>query len=370
MSDSNNKTGEDEELIKNETGTGHENNNIKCRCGCVPNILSLFEMAALRDKKKREKAMKEERDKLNNNNNDNNNDNNENEIIDMIDMIADIDTNVSLPLRIIGHNISSYINEKDNNIVSKSSNDVNDTNDDVIGILIGHGLGPKNPKEKNHLNDKYVDMALNAINERDKVKNISSQIITITYTARGHGDSTGWESTAASNPDQFTWIKLADDMVSLASKFHLSKFIACGSSMGSATSLYAAINYPERVHAIIMMRPPTAWNDRLMRRKTLLSSANKCQEASKEGELHHLVIRGTAYSDLPSLEDIEAYGKIKCPLLILTVEGDDSHPVSTAEAIKSMVPHAELYIAENDKKATKTWPNLIKTFVEKVTINR
>jgi len=363
MSDSN-KAGEDEILIK-ETGTEHETNNIKCRCGCVPNILSLFEMAALRDKRKREKALKEEREKLHNNNNNDNNNNNENEIIDMI---ADLDTNVSLPLRIIGHNISSYINEKDNNIVSKSSNDVNDNNDDVIGILIGHGLGPKNPKEKNHLNDKYVDMALNAINERDKLKNISSPIMTITYTARGHGYSTGWESTAASNPDQFTWIKLADDMVSLASKFHLSKFIACGSSMGSATSLYAAINYPERVHAIIMMRPPTAWNDRLMRRKTLLSSANKCQEASIEGELHHLVIRGTAYSDLPSIEDIESYGKIKCPLLILTVEGDDSHPVSTAEAIKSMVPHAELYIAENDKKATKTWPNLIKTFVERVTI--
>ena len=355
MSDTN-KAGEDEVLIK-ETGTEHENNNIKCRCGCVPNILSLFEMAALRDKKKKEKALKEEKEKVNKKNDDN----------EIIDMIADIDTNVSLPLRIIGHNISSYINEKVNNIVSKSSSGVNDDDaNNIIGILIGHGLGPKNPKEKNHLNDKYVDMALNAINERDKV-NTSSSIMTITYTARGHGSSTGWESTAASNPDQFTWIKLADDMVSLASKFHINKFIACGSSMGSATSLYAAINYPERVHAIIMMRPPTAWNDRLMRRKTLLSSANKCQEASIEGELHYLVIRGTAYSDLPSLEDTETYGKIKCPLLILTVEGDDSHPVSTAEAIKSMIPHAELYIAENDKKSKKTWPNLIKTFVEKVT---
>jgi pimeloyl-ACP methyl ester carboxylesterase len=115
------------------------------------------------------------------------------------------------------------------------------------------------------------------------------------------------------------------------------------------------------------MRPPTAWNERLSRRKTLLSSATKCQEASAEGELHHLVIRGTAYSDLPALDDTESYGKIKCPLLILTVEGDDSHPVSTAQAIKSMVTHAELHISENDKKARKTWPGIIKMFVEKVT---
>jgi len=111
------------------------------------------------------------------------------------------------------------------------------------------------------------------------------------------------------------------------------------------------------------MRPPTAWNDRLLRRKTLLSSANKCQEANKD-ELYHLVIRGTAYSDLPSLEDKESYEKIKCPILILTIEGDDSHPISTAQAIKTMIPHAELYISDNEKNAKKKWPNIIKTFIE------
>jgi 3-oxoadipate enol-lactonase len=155
-------------------------------------------------------------------------------------------------------------------------------------------------------------------------------------------------------------------MVSLAIKFNLTKFIACGSSMGSATSLYAAINYPELVTAVIMMRPPTAWKDRSLRRKKLLSSAIKCQESSKQGELHHFVIRGTAFSDLPSLEDVDSYKKIKCPLLILTVQGDDSHPISTAESIKSLVPQAELFISGNHHEATQSWPTIIRQFLQKL----
>merc|ERR1719223_1239699 len=38
-------------------GTEHivSNSKIKCRCGCVPDILSMFEMAELRAKKRAEK---------------------------------------------------------------------------------------------------------------------------------------------------------------------------------------------------------------------------------------------------------------------------------------------------------------------------
>jgi pimeloyl-ACP methyl ester carboxylesterase len=38
----------------------------------------------------------------------------------------------------------------------------------------------------------------------------------------------------------------------------------------TATALYAAIHFPERVRAVIMLRPPTAWKERLDRRKILL----------------------------------------------------------------------------------------------------
>ena len=317
-------------------------------------------MAALRAERKKEilklkqNEMKENEMKENDNLLENDDDNNYNNI-EIYDIISELDTNVSLPLRIIGYNVSKFLCKENGNINFNKSKD-------IIGLLLAHGLGPKNPKEKNHLNDKYVDLALKAINDINKT--IKSSIISISYTARGHGNSIGWENTAETNPEQFTWQnKLSDDMISLANKFQLSKFIACGSSMGSATSLYAAIKYPELVHSIILMRPPTAWNDRLLRRKTLLSSANKCQEANKD-ELYHLVIRGTAYSDLPSLEDKESYEKIKCPILILTIEGDDSHPISTAQAIKTMIPHAELYISDNEKNAKKKWPNIIKTFIE------
>ena len=46
-------------------------------------------------------------------------------------------------------------------------------------------------------------------------------------------------------------------------------------------------------------------------------------------ERNYLVLRGTAYSDFPPQGDAE-YRKVRCPVLILTVEGDASHPDSTA----------------------------------------
>ena len=45
--------------------------------------------------------------------------------------------------------------------------------------------------------------------------------------------------------------------------------------MRTATSLYAAIENPERVRALIMVRPPTAGKERAARRQNLLSKLSK-----------------------------------------------------------------------------------------------
>lgn len=94
--------------------------------------------------------------------------------------------------------------------------------------LIAHGLGSVNPKNKSHLLDSWVDLICQGIGS------ISRKDVTyISYTARGHGDSHGWELSASDNPDQFTWRNLCTDMVALGNVYHLPKFIAAGSSMGS-----------------------------------------------------------------------------------------------------------------------------------------
>lgn len=96
-----------------------------------------------------------------------------------------------------------------------------------IQVLIAHGLGSDNPKSKTHLVDSWVDLigTGTALTKRDATY--------ISYTARGHGDSHGWEDSASDNPHQFTWSSLYTDMVALGSYYQLQKFVASGSSMGS-----------------------------------------------------------------------------------------------------------------------------------------
>jgi pimeloyl-ACP methyl ester carboxylesterase len=92
-------------------------------------------------------------------------------------------------------------------------------------IIFGHGLGSRNPRNKTHLTDDWAATLRDA-------KLLVPDSTLITYTARGHGDSRGWETTAESNPAQFTWENLADDMVAIADSLQYDQFIAAGSSMG------------------------------------------------------------------------------------------------------------------------------------------
>lgn len=145
---------------------------------------------------------------------------------------------------------------------------------DKLCLVAAHGLGSVNPASKSHLNDEWVDLLLN-----------SSQSVgmpALSYTARGHGGSFGWESSAETDPSQFTWENLSYDMRDVCDYFEMKSCVVSGSSMGSATALFAAVHFPEKVSGLIMIRPPTAWEDRLHRRKNLLSSAKKCQVGCKD----------------------------------------------------------------------------------------
>jgi hypothetical protein len=94
------------------------------------------------------------------------------------------------------------------------------------------------------------------------------------------------------------------------------------------------------------------------------ASAKKCHETAVPGENFYLVLRGAALSDLPDVEsEIDLYRKVVCPVLILTVEGDDSHPVSTANALHSVLPTSILHVAVDKKSAMRDWPDVISSFL-------
>lgn len=214
----------------------------------------------------------------------------------------------------------------------------------------------------------------------------------VRYDARGHG-----RSEASANLDDYSWPNLARDMLALADALQIERFIAGGQSMGSATALYAALAAPERVKALALVNPPTAWETRaaqgvvyeqmadfvaqeglaglveamqaqapspawLWEWVAQSGAANNLGQvyAALDANMLPLVLRGAALTNMPPREDLRA---LTMPTLILAWTGDPSHPVSTAETIAELLPNSRLMIASNMDEL-RQWPSLIREFVE------
>lgn len=220
--------------------------------------------------------------------------------------------------------------------------------------VIAHGLGARNPKTKDHSTDHWVSLAMDAI---------SPLTSCVTYTARGHGRSTGWQHSA-SNEEQFAWNNLAHDMKNVMDHFVYDGYIIGGNSMGAATALHCALQWPSKIRAVILMRVPTAWETRAARRNVLLGSADRLKEKYPTNPGYH-VLCGATLSDLPPIESA-VYSTIECPVLILQHENDDVHPVESAVALKSVLRNAVLHVSSSEEVAMTEWPALIKDFVSKL----
>ncbi len=215
----------------------------------------------------------------------------------------------------------------------------------------------------------------------------------VRYDARGHG-----KTTPSFVPADYHWRNLAGDMLSIADKLKIERFVAGGQSMGSSTSLYAGLLAPDRVKGMVLMNPPTAWETRaaqgafyrkLARTGALLGGGTLAKIMAKdlgrivpqwlleehtgnvEGALEGLkslkrrtlynLFKGAALTDLPSRSDIQT---IEIPTLILGWTGDPSHPIETSTALAELLPQSELHIAEGYADF-KQWPQLIREFVAK-----
>jgi pimeloyl-ACP methyl ester carboxylesterase len=225
-----------------------------------------------------------------------------------------------------------------------------------FNLVLGHGLGAKNPGHKDHTSDDWLPIVT-----QGAATHVQSILL---YTARGHKGTSGWENTADSDPELFTWKRLAADMLAAADSIESTEVLVGGSSMGSATALYATLQQPSRVKGLIMIRPPAAWEQRRKRRTHLLGSAANCHQRNPE-ERHYLVLKATAYSDLPSLDD-PCYATVTCPVLILAVRGDDAHPLSTARGLHEVLPHSQLEISQDMAEASHTWPAIVARFIESI----
>jgi 3-oxoadipate enol-lactonase len=217
---------------------------------------------------------------------------------------------------------------------------------------------------------------------------LSSSVRVVRYDARGHG-----RSEASHDEVDYRWPSLGQDMLALLQALGAQRAVLGGASMGCATALHAAVAAPERVEALVLAIPPTAWATREVQAPLYAAGAwvvstigmsafvamlralpgrivlPKHLADRREASLEHLaraeagivrtVLLGASHSDLP---DEATLAKLGMPTLILAWEGDPSHPVSTAEKLARLLPASKLHRAATEKDIQR-WPELVRGFV-------
>jgi pimeloyl-ACP methyl ester carboxylesterase len=216
----------------------------------------------------------------------------------------------------------------------------------------------------------------------------------VRYDARGHG-----KSELSRNPEDYHWKNLGKDMLAVADVVGAERLIVGGSSMGCATAICAAIEAPERIKALVLVIPPTAWETRAAQTeiwnrfamigrllggkgmgnmmaknidRMLPSWLIEAEPESLEGVMRGMAVqkrsalwnifKGAGLTDLPPREEFGAIADIPCQILAWV--GDPTHPVSSAEEVHRLLPKSELFIAQGYKEF-KTIPQRLHDFVAK-----
>lgn len=252
-----------------------------------------------------------------------------------------------------------------------------DLRHDVAGdgptMIWGHGLTSSRARE-----DELQLLDWPRIREHARV---------VRYDARGHG-----ESGSTADPATYHWRELALDQLALADALGIDRYVAGGASMGCATALHAAVIAPDRIDALVLVIPPTAWATRAAQQQNYEISA----QLVERGELDAIVagarsapipdplvgvpawrdgfeamirgtdpvrlariFRGAATADLPSPEQITT---ITVPALILAWTGDPGHPMDTADRLADLLPDARLHAASTLDQL-RSWTDLTIDFL-------
>ncbi|MGB0113309.1 MAG: alpha/beta fold hydrolase [Ilumatobacteraceae bacterium] len=208
------------------------------------------------------------------------------------------------------------------------------------------------------------------------------------YDARGHG-----LSGDLTDPADGAWAEMAHDLIGLVDHAGYDRVVLAGASMGTATSLHAALHLGARVEKLVLVIPPTGWETRRDQIDAYLQMAaildhrgveplitgmaavdppdpfrgddawrTKRTTALRRADPERLaaVFRGAAVADLP---DPEALQRIEAPTLILAWSGDPGHPVSTAERLGELLPHAEVVVSSTATELA-SWTDRTRAFLD------
>jgi pimeloyl-ACP methyl ester carboxylesterase len=216
---------------------------------------------------------------------------------------------------------------------------------------------------------------------------LSSVRQVVRYDARGHG-----ESDPLDDPRGGSWAELANDQLALIEHLAIDRVALGGASMGTGTALHAALSLGPRLERLVLVIPPTAWQERgaqianyeqmarvvetrgadaliaaaaelpppdpfagrddwLEHRKASLAAADPARLAA--------IFRGAAFADLPAADELST---ITVPTLVLAWTGDPGHPTSTAERLGELIADAEVVISSTFEQLS-TWTECCRDFL-------
>jgi 3-oxoadipate enol-lactonase len=257
---------------------------------------------------------------------------------------------------------------------------------DVLGDIAGGGSAGTTPFVWGHgLTSSRAD--------EDAFPLIDSAVIAehrqvLRYDARGHGTSSN-----LATPAEGDWAALALDQIALIDHVGWEQLALGGASMGTATALHAALALGDRVRALVLVIPPTAWETRagqvdlyeqmaqaveehgtgvleagaratpppepfaddstwLDRRLAVLSGSDPARLAA--------AFRGAGTADLPAPDLLTT---ITAPALVLGWTGDPGHPTSTAERLGELLPNSEVVISST-RDDLDTWTTRCASFLD------
>jgi pimeloyl-ACP methyl ester carboxylesterase len=192
----------------------------------------------------------------------------------------------------------------------------------------------------------------------------------LVFDARGHGQSEGPDSSA-----EYTWESLGRDMVAFADHLGAETAVFGGASMGAASALWAGIERPERVRALVLVMPPPLGpleirgpdERQAVAALDFVSSAVQAYGLEKTAELVKSIpglagdpeeraawVRSQSPRALAfaiqgliraPFHDPEAYRCVTAPTLVIAHENDGLHPVRAAQLLKEKIPNCRLAVA-------------------------
>ena len=178
----------------------------------------------------------------------------------------------------------------------------------------------------------------------------------------------------------YSWPALTDELIGILDAQKYDKVLMGGLSMGAGTAVHAAVRFPKRVKALILVTPPPAWEKRekikVVYRKIISKTNGESipeilkrtiqmnqdppeyfeqnhpgtrqrlleHRLSFEPQYYTQIYLGGANSDFPLREQIS---QINVPTLIIAHPDDTNHPLETAQELNNLIKGSELVIVSD-----------------------